>query len=121
MNKPEELELQRLQELMKRANVPQIQRDALLPVIENVSWMRTKLDTTRAELQDAAVAIPYDHGGGQSGLRESPAFKGYLSLWRGYLAGLEKLTAVLPKDLREEAAGGSITPLETVRKMRVTK
>lgn len=111
-------EIRRLQDLLERGHVPQIQRDALAPVIENLAWMRLKLDEGRAELKAASLTCEYDNGGGQSGVRENPIFRSYLNLWRGYIAGLEKLQAVLPKDLQEEAAGGIITMLDQVRQMR---
>ena len=113
-------EIRRLSDLMERGSVPQLQRDALAPVIENLAWMRFKLDEARADLKNAGLTCSYDNGGGQSGIRENPIFKSYLNLWRGYITGLEKLQAALPKDLQEEAAGGSITILDQVRQLRAS-
>ena len=53
-------------------------------------------------MKDADVVIEYNNGGGQEGIRENPIFKAYISLFRIYLAGLDKFTSYLPKDLQEE-------------------
>lgn len=116
-NKRIEAEVQRLQGLLDRGQVTQIQRDALAPVIDNLAWMRIKLEDTREAIKTSTVAIPYDNGGGQTGVRENPLYKGYTNLLRSYVLCFEKLQAVLPRDLREET-GADITILEKVRDMR---
>lgn len=97
-----ENEHKRLESLLDKAEVPQIQRDALAGVVDNLSWMRVKLDETREIMGKAQVVCKYNNGGGQSGMRENPIFKGYLNLWRGYMVGIEKFSAYLPKDLKDE-------------------
>ena len=111
-------EHERLDALLERANVPQQQRDLLAPVIDNLSWMRAKLDDAREDIANSPVCIAYDNGGGQKGIRENPLYKAYLNLWRGYMAGIEKYSSYLPKDLQAEAAGDAITVLDEVRKMK---
>ena len=111
-------EHKRLEALLDRADVPPQQRDALAPVIDNMAWQRGKLDEAREEMQDASVVIEYNNGGGQTGTRENPLFKAYINLWRAYLAGLEKFTSYLPKELQEEAAGDSLSVLDKVKQMK---
>ena len=111
-------EHKRLEDLLERADVPQRQRDVLAPVIDNMAWQRIKLDETREEMREASVVCSYNNGGGQEGTRENPIFKAYINLWRAYMVGLEKYTSYLPKELQEEAAGGSINVLEQVRQMK---
>lgn len=113
-----ETEYKRLQDLLDRADVPQQKRDVLAPVIDNMAWQRVKLDEAREEMQDASIVCEYNNGGGQTGTRENPIFKGYVSLWRAYMIGLEKFSACLPKDLQEEAAGDSISVLEQVKRLK---
>lgn len=74
------------------------QRSVLDPVIDNVAWMKVKLEDTREEIKDAPVTIEYDNGGGQTGVRENPMFKGYESLWRSYVSGLGKIMDALPDE-----------------------
>lgn len=66
-------------------------------VINNVAFMKAELDRTIEDIGESSVAIPYDNGGGQAGIRENPVFKGYESLWKSYLQGIEKITAIIPQ------------------------
>lgn len=69
---------------------------ALETVIENCAWMRAKLDDTRAAIKTSGVAIPYDNGGGQNGIRENPLFKGYHALWKSYMLGMKEILDIVP-------------------------
>lgn len=95
-------EYKRLEGLLDKAGVPEHQKEVLQPVIDNLSWQRVKLEETMELMKDADVVIEYNNGGGQEGIRENPIFKAYISLFRIYLAGLDKFTSYLPKDLQEE-------------------
>lgn len=111
-------EKRRLQALLERAEVPQLQRDVLQPVIDNMAWQRIKLNETMEEMQEASVVCEYDNGGGQTGTRENPIFKGYVNLWRAYMVGVEKFTSYLPKEMQEEAITQSVSILEQVKNMK---
>ncbi len=90
----------------------------LEPIVENVAWMKVKLDDARAVIAGSNIVIPYDNGGGQNGIRENPAFKGYEALWKSYMAGLEKILEELPEEERAsvaEVADAPKTVLELVR------
>ena len=113
-----EREHKRLEVLLEKAEVPQQQRDVLAAVTDNLAWQRVKLDETRELIKGSQVVVKYDNGGGQSGVRENPIFKGYYNLWRAYMAGLEKFTSYLPKDMQDAAIGDSLTVLEQVKQMR---
>lgn len=110
-------EKQRLTSLLFDCLVPQNRIQMLEPVIENVAWMKAKLDDTREQIRNTSVAIPYDNGGGQTGIRKNPLFEGYSSLWKSYMAGMNAITAVLPKDVVSEAANADSpkTVLQLVR------
>lgn len=95
-------EYKRLEGLLDKAGVLEHQKEVLQPVIDNLSWQRVKLEETMELMKDADVVIEYNNGGGQEGIRENPIFKAYISLFRIYLAGLDKFTSYLPKDLQEE-------------------
>lgn len=111
-------EHKRLEALLDRADVPRQQREVLAPVIDNMSWMRAKLDETRELMQTAKVVCKYDHGGGQSGIKENPLFKGYSNLFRTYMIAVEKFSSYLPKELQEEASGDGLNVLEQVIRMK---
>lgn len=86
---------------------------ALRPIIDNTAWMHVKLEDARAAIRNTQVAIPYDNGGGQKGIRENPAFHGYESLWKSYMLGMGRLLDSIPpksaedekKKLADEAPG----------------
>ena len=62
---------------------------------ENVLWMESKLANAREVIGKSSVAIPYDNGGGQRGIRKNPAFDGYNSLMSSYTKALKQLCEML--------------------------
>ena len=113
-------ERQRLTSLLFSCNVKKETIDAMGSIIENTAWMKAKLDETRETIKNTAVAIPYDNGGGQKGIRENPLFKGYSALWKSYMSGMNVILDCLPKEVakKEEPADKPKTVLELVRAKR---
>lgn len=91
-------EFRKLKKLIEESGVSESKRKALEPLIENVAFMKVKLDDTRAEIEDASVVVDYDNGGGQRGKRENPLFVAYEKLWRSYISGFSKILEVIPAD-----------------------
>ena len=112
-----EQEKRRLEAILERANVHQQHRDTLAPVVDNLAWMRIKLDDAREAVKNSSVVIKYSNGGGQEGLRENPLFKGYESLWKSYMNGLSVFTSYLPKEIQDEVIQEN-NVLSIVRKMK---
>ena len=54
----------------------------------NIIFMEDKLDQARDLIASTSVAIQYNNGGGQAGIRENPAYKGYHQLLKSYIAAL---------------------------------
>lgn len=111
-------EKQRLTALLFDCGVSEARMKALEPIIENVAWMRGKLDDTREAIKTSEVVIAYDNGGGQKGLRENPLFKGYYSLFKSYMRGLDAVLDALPKEVAtrvEDEVEKPKTVLELVR------
>lgn len=98
-----EQERQRIMDILEDADISPRRMKMLAPIIENVSWMRAKLEDARELIKNSNVAIPYDNGGGQKGIRENPAFKGYEALWKSYLGGMAKILESLPTEQIQEA------------------
>ena len=96
-------EQERIKALLSFYGVKQEKIKLLSPIIENVVWMRFKLDDTREKIKTSSVVIPYDNGGGQTGLRENPLYKGYESLFKSYMAGMGKILECLPKEAADDA------------------
>ena len=97
-------EIARLNSILDDCEVSDVRKEALQPLIENVAWIKIKLDDTREVIKNSGVVIPYDNGGGQKGLRENPMYKGYESLFKSYLAGMDKIFACLPLEVIKEEA-----------------
>ena len=115
-----EKEKKHLTKMLKDLGVDNKKILLLSPVIENTAWMRIKLDHAREKISVSGVAVPYDNGGGQTGIRENPAFKGYEALWKSYMAGMTKILDSLPVEVQEEAKNVEVvenprTVLEIVR------
>lgn len=100
LKKTANAERKRLTKLLEDAMVSEARRRALGPVIDNTAWMYAKLEDTRTTIKSSQVAIPYDNGGGQSGIRENPLFKGYTSLWKAYMLGMGRILDALPAEVR---------------------
>ena len=111
-------EKQRLTSLLFSCHISNERIELLAPVIENTAWMKAKLDEARELIRNASVAIPYDNGGGQTGIRENPLFKGYESLWKSYMSGLNVILAALPREVVEKEAEEIETPKTVLQLVR---
>lgn len=105
-----EEEQNRLTKILKSANVSERRMMILSPVIVNTAWMKAKLDDARDAIKNSQIAISYDNGGGQKGIRENPLFKGYESLWRSYIQGVDRILSALPDEVANEYDGGADKP-----------
>ena len=77
------------------ASLPEPTRSRAVELAENVLWMEAKLAEARRAIGKSSVAIPYDNGGGQRGIRKNPAFDGYNSLMAQYVRALNQLCQML--------------------------
>lgn len=77
------------------ASLPEPTRARAVELAENVLWMEGKLANAREVIGKSSVAIPYDNGGGQRGIRKNPAFDGYNSLMSLYTKALKQLCEML--------------------------
>ena len=111
-------EANRLRSLLFDCGVSENSIAILDTTIENTAWMKVKLDVTREKIKTTDVAIPYDNGGGQTGIRENPLFKGYESLFKTYMSGMRQILDMLPNEainVKKEEIEKPKTMLELVR------
>lgn len=94
-------EFDRINELLESAGVKDKKIKLMQPVIQNTAWMKVKLDDARIAVKNSQIVITYDNGGGQRGIRENPIYKGYESLWKSYMQGMQKIIDCIPDDLAE--------------------
>lgn len=76
--------------------LPEHERAHVAELAKNALFMRNKLKETRKELEGQPVTIPYDNGGGQTGIRANPAFGEYEKLFRSYQSALTQLREFFP-------------------------
>lgn len=96
-----EEEIERIKGILIESGISEKRIKMLDPVIQNTAWMKVKLDDTRETIKGSQTVIPYDNGGGQKGIRENPLFKGYESLWKSYMGGMDRILNALPKETIE--------------------
>jgi len=104
-----ESEVQRIKDILIEADISERRIKTLEPIIENVAFMKVKLDDAREKIASSSVVIPYDNGGGQSGIRENPLYKGYEALWKSYITGMDRILGALPKEAVESVAEEIVT------------
>lgn len=77
------------------SGIPEHERPYVRELAANALFMRRKLKELRADLAGQDPYIPYDNGGGQTGIRRNPAFDAYESLLKSYTATLRELREIL--------------------------
>ena len=82
--------------------VPENVRDRARELAGNVLWMEAKLESAREVIGRSSVAIPYDNGGGQKGIRKNPACDGYNSLMSSYTKALKQLCEMLGTEVEDD-------------------
>lgn len=75
--------------------LPDYEQKHVRELAENALFMQRKLRESRQELEYQQLAIPYDNGGGQEGVRKNPAFDAYEALMRTYQSVISQLHELL--------------------------
>lgn len=71
--------------------------DEALELAEAVVFMAEKLEESRKAMKNEPIVIPYDNGGGQTGIRENPHYTAYEHLVTAYNKSLRQLTEIVEK------------------------
>lgn len=103
------------------ASLPEPTRARAVELAENVLWMEGKLANAREVIGKSSVAIPYDNGGGQRGIRKNPAFDGYNSLMSSYTKALKQLCEMLGVQEVESGDDDLDAILASTAKTRATR
>jgi len=107
-------EQNRIEDILLEIGVSDKRMRMLEPVIANTSWMKAKLDDAREAIKNSNIVISYDNGGGQKGIRENPLFKGYESLFKSYMSGMDRILSCLPAEQIEVEAQVQIEQPKTM-------
>lgn len=101
-------ERNRIKRLMKEAGAEEWKIKLYQQVIENTAWMAVKLEDTIAVIKNSEIAISYNNGGGQSGIRQNPLFQGYESLWKAYMTGMSQIMSAA--DVKKDEKSTDLRP-----------
>lgn len=116
--KKQKKEQRRLTKLLRDTGTPPERIKLLEEIIQNVSFMHAKLEEAREAIVGEKITVTYDNGGGQTGIRENPAFKAYEALWKTYMTGMTRIIEEMPKkeaDAAVDKKGEPMTVLDMIK------
>lgn len=93
--------------------------DQALELAESVLFMADKLEESRKAMKDEPLVVPYDNGGGQTGIRENPHFTAYEKLLNTYTRSLDQLTKIVENGKQTEKSIGVMAELSTIAGRRI--
>ena len=88
--------------------------DEALELAESVLFMAEKLEESRKAMAKEPLVIPYDNGGGQSGIRENPHYAAYEKLVTTYTKSLRQLTEIIEKGSPVRSSSAIMAELTTI-------
>ena len=88
--------------------------DEALELAEAVLFMAEKLEESRKAMKDEPIVIPYDNGGGQTGIRENPHYTAFEHLVTAYNKSLRQLTEIVEKGAPVRNASSIMAELTTI-------
>ena len=88
--------------------------DEALELAESVLFMADKLKESREIMKDEPLVVPYDNGGGQSGIRENPHFTAFEKLMTTYTKSLRQLSEIIEAGSPVRKASSIMAELTTI-------
>lgn len=88
--------------------------DEALELAESVLFMAEKLEESRMAMKNEPIVIPYDNGGGQTGIRENPHYTAFEHLVTAYNKSLRQLTEIVEKGTPVRNASSIMAELTTI-------
>lgn len=95
--------------------------DEALELAESVVFMSDKLKEARKQMAKEPLVVPYDNGGGQSGIRENPHFTAYEKLMGTYTKSLDQLTKIVEKGTQTRTTSSIMAELTTIAGKKVAR
>ena len=88
--------------------------DEAVALAEAVVLMSIRIKESAEELKDAPLVIPYDNGGGQSGIRENPQYTAFEKLMASYNKSLRQLTEIVDRGSPSKKTIGVMKELNAI-------
>lgn len=96
-----------------------VMHDEALELAESVVFMASKLEEARKTMANEPLVVPYDNGGGQTGLRENPHFAAFEKLMNTYARSLNQLKAIVETGETSEKGLSVMAELTTIAGRRI--
>lgn len=90
-----------------------------LELAESVLFIASKLEESRKAMEHEPLVVPYDNGGGQTGIRENPHFAAYEKLLNTYTRSLDQLSKIVASGKQTEKSIGVMAELSTIAGRRI--
>ena len=90
-----------------------------LALAKAVVLMSEKIEETIESIKESPLVIPYDNGGGQSGIRENPEYTAFEKLMASYTKSLRQLTEMVEKGSVSKKTIGVMKELNAITKKKV--
>lgn len=100
-NKRIKAEINRLRKLLK--SLPKDTLAAAASLIRNVAFMSVTLDDLQETINRDGATSFYKNGENQFGTKKSPEIETYNSMIKNYMASMQQLIGLLPKEAVEDA------------------
>ena len=88
--------------------------DEALALARAVVMMSDKITETIETIKDSPLVIPYDNGGGQTGIRENPEYIAFEKLMASYTKSLRQLMEIVEKGSPSKKSIGIIKELNVI-------
>ena len=69
---------------------------------KTAEFLRQEIQTARKELEGQPLSVEYDHGGGQCGVRENPAYTAFAKILKSYQAVITQLDSMTKTEQTEK-------------------
>lgn len=89
---------------------------AIKELERNIEFMEQKLADARRLIGKTNVAVKYDNGGGQAGIRRNPAFDGYEALLASYQKAVTQLNELRKDQPKKDSGKTSLANLRVIGK-----
>lgn len=93
--------------------------DEALELAESVVFMAAKLEESRKAMAKEPLVIPYDNGGGQTGIRENPHYAAFEKLMNTYIRSLDQLKKIVESGSQSEKGLSVMAELTTIAGRRI--
>lgn len=97
-NKKIKEEKERLQAIF--SDIDPNKREFVLRQINTLAWLNISIDQLKKDIEKVGTMVRYDNGGGQSGLKENPDVKTFLSYQKNVNAITNQLIDLVPATAR---------------------